>query len=69
MCLAQPAEIIEQNGMLATVEHRGVRLEVITAFVENPQPGDFVLVHAGFAIRKWDRTDVNAYRELIDGDG
>ncbi len=58
MCLAVPMEIksIEEN--IAQVEVGGVKNEVRLDIVdEEPQVGDFVIVHAGFAIRKLDREE------------
>jgi len=67
MCLAVPAKIIEIDGESATVEVGGTRHSAIVAFVEAPKIGDYVLVHAGFAIKKWTEEDVREYNEIIDG--
>jgi len=42
--------VVEINGSLATVESGGVRREVSIQLVEGVQVGDYVIVHAGFAI-------------------
>ncbi|MYL83089.1 HypC/HybG/HupF family hydrogenase formation chaperone [Desulfovibrio aerotolerans] len=58
MCLAVPMEVIAINDKIADVEIGGVtrqvRLDLIDAA---PALGDFVIVHAGFAIRRMDRDD------------
>ena len=58
MCLAVPMEITAIHDKIADVEIGGVtrqvRLELIDAA---PAIGDFVIVHAGFAIRRLDRED------------
>ena len=58
MCLAVPMEVIAINDTIADVEIGGVtrqvRLELIDAA---PAVGDYVIVHAGFAIRRLDRED------------
>lgn len=58
MCLAVPMEITGINDKIADVSIAGVtrqvRLELIDAA---PAIGDFVIVHAGFAIRRLDRDD------------
>ncbi len=67
MCLAVPAKIVEIDGESATVEVGGTRHSAIVAFVEDPKIGDYVLVHAGFAIKKWTEEDVREYNEIIGG--
>ena len=66
MCLAIPARIVELDGANATVEIGGVRRRANVAFIDDPQVGDYVLVHAGFALRKWTDEDVKEY-EAITG--
>jgi hydrogenase expression/formation protein HypC len=50
MCLAVPAQIVEASGDLAVVDLQGNRLRISTALTPRVVPGDWVLVHAGFAI-------------------
>ena len=50
MCLAIPLELIEINGKSAVGEAMGMRREIRVDFIEDPRPGDYVIVHAGFAI-------------------
>lgn len=52
MCLAIPMKVIQTEGELATVEAGGVHRKVGTQLVPDIQRGDYVLVHAGFAIQK-----------------
>lgn len=66
MCLAIPAKIIECRGEWARVEVGGVEREVNVAFVDDPQPGDYVLLHAGFAIRKWTAADFEEYQRITN---
>ena len=65
MCLAVPAEIVELNDTEAVCEIGGVRRMANVAFVEDPEVGDYVLLHAGLAIRKWPSAELAEYRELI----
>jgi hydrogenase expression/formation protein HypC len=65
MCLAVPARIVELTGDNAVVEISGVRRSANVAFIENPKVGDYVLLHAGFAIQKWSEEDVREYREIV----
>ena len=52
MCLAIPLKIKTVHGNTAEAEALGVSREIRVDFIENPQPGDYVLVHAGFAIER-----------------
>ncbi len=55
MCLAIPSKIIEINNLLAVVDVYGARKEVsLILLPEEAAIGDYVLVHAGFAIQKID---------------
>lgn len=55
MCLAIPSKIvkIDESG-LGTVDVDGVKREVSLLMIENPAVGDYVIVHAGFALHKID---------------
>ena len=55
MCLAIPSKIthIDENGM-ATIDVDGVQRKTSLLLIEDPQVGDYVIVHAGFAISKLD---------------
>lgn len=54
MCLALPAEVIsiERETETAVVALGGVKKEISVALLEEVDPGDFVLVHVGFALHK-----------------
>ena len=54
MCLAVPSKIIEINDTLAKVEVDGVVREASLMLLEDAGLGDYVIVHAGFAISKVD---------------
>ncbi len=51
MCLGIPAKVLEVSEDRAIVDFGGVKREVNVAFVK-VKPGDYVIVHAGFAIEK-----------------
>ncbi len=65
MCLAVPVRIVELNGASAIVDSDGVRVPANVAFLGDVKVGDFVLVHAGFAIRKWSDADMREYEALL----
>ena len=52
MCLAVPLKLIEVNGKEAVGDAMGVRRRVRVDFIEEPKVGDYVIVHAGFAIER-----------------
>ena len=59
MCLAVPARIVTLNGTTATISVDGALREVDVSLIEEPRLGDYVLVHAGFAIHKWEQDEVD----------
>lgn len=54
MCLAVPSKIIEINGSMAKVDVDGVVRDTSIMLIEDVKIGDYVIVHAGFAINKLD---------------
>ena len=52
MCLAIPLKIIEINGNTAVGEAMGMSREIRVDFIPEPKTGDYVIVHAGFAIER-----------------
>jgi hydrogenase expression/formation protein HypC len=73
MCLAIPGQIIElvdEQRRLAKVDVAGVRRNVniglLDADGEGVGPGDWVLIHVGFAISQVDEQEARATRELLE---
>ncbi|MGN0941428.1 MAG: HypC/HybG/HupF family hydrogenase formation chaperone [Selenomonadaceae bacterium] len=64
MCLAVPAKVITINDELATVEVRGVTREASLMLLPEAKVGDYVLVHAGFAMQIVTENDVRETNEL-----
>ena len=54
MCLAIPLKIVEISGKEAVGERSGIRRKIRLDFIENPKIGEYVIVHAGFAIERMD---------------
>jgi hydrogenase expression/formation protein HypC len=54
MCLAIPSKITEIENNMAVIDVDGVRRECSLLLVEDARVGDYVIVHAGFAISKID---------------
>ena len=65
MCLAVPAQIIEISGPRARVSLAGNVREADLSLLEEANIGDWVLVHAGFAIEKLSPEDAEETLELI----
>lgn len=54
MCLAVPVRIVELDGATAVGEVGGVTREVSVMMCPDAKVGDYVIVHAGFAIQRLD---------------
>ena len=71
MCLAVPAEVKSIEGTTAKVDFGGVMREVNVSLV-TAQVGDYVIVHAGYAIEVLDREEaektLQLFRELLAQD-
>ena len=57
MCLAIPMKVVALGGGEAVVEESGVRRRARLDLVPDVSEGDYVLVHAGFAIAKVQEED------------
>jgi len=57
MCLAIPSKIVKIENNMATIDVDGVKREASLLLVENPEVGEYVIVHAGFAISKINEED------------
>ncbi|MFH1996432.1 MAG: HypC/HybG/HupF family hydrogenase formation chaperone [Candidatus Omnitrophota bacterium] len=68
MCLAVPMKVTKLEGDRGTVESGGVRRTISIALMKGLSIGDYVIVHAGFAIGKLDekraRETLQALREI-----
>lgn len=65
MCLAVPARIISIDEIHALAETMGIRQKVNIQLIDSPVPGDYILVHAGFAIEKMNREHFNFLNETL----
>jgi hydrogenase expression/formation protein HypC len=65
MCLAVPAKIVDRVELLATVDISGVTRKVSLMLLPDAEVGDFVLIHAGFAIQKVDEEEAKRTMELL----
>ena len=73
MCLAIPAQITEIEGGRGKVTLSGNVREADFSLIDDPTIGDWVLVHAGFAIEKLDPEDAREtlalFSEMQEGIG
>lgn len=65
MCLAVPMRIVEIQNGLAWVEVAGVRRQVSVELLEDPKVGEFVMVHAGYAIERVSEEEAQETLDLI----
>lgn len=66
MCLAVPVRVVEINGPVARVEAGGITKEAnLQILGEKVKVGDYVLLHAGFAIQKVDEEEAQKTLELL----
>jgi len=69
VCLAIPGQIVEitdQENLLARVDVVGVRRTVNVGLLDDVEPGDWVLIHVGFALSKIDEEEAMATRRLLE---
>jgi hydrogenase expression/formation protein HypC len=52
MCVAIPCKVLSIDGYKAVVDAGGAQKEINTTLIDDLSAGDYVLVHAGFAIQK-----------------
>jgi hydrogenase expression/formation protein HypC len=67
MCLGVPGKVVSIQGDRATVDFWGVRKDVRLDIVDEPvAPGDYVLNHVGYAIRRIPHDEIGATLELYE---
>lgn len=68
MCLAIPMQIVEIDGFNARCEAKGVFREVSLFMLQGEEvaPGDYVMVHVGYAIQVMTEQEARSAWELYD---
>jgi hydrogenase expression/formation protein HypC len=69
MCLAIPGQIVEivdEGNHLARVDVAGVRRNVNVGLLDDVEPGDWVLIHVGFALSRIDEAEAAATYALLE---
>lgn len=65
MCLGIPARIVRIQGKEAIAEVGGIQREVSIELLEGVKEGDYVIIHAGFAISKIDEEEVDRMLNIL----
>ncbi len=66
MCVAIPLKLIKKKGMSGVVDLDGVEKEVSLQLVKKAKVGDYLIVHAGFAIQILDEEEAKKTLEIIE---
>jgi hydrogenase expression/formation protein HypC len=69
VCLAIPGQIlgvVDESNRLARVDVAGVQRNVNIGLLDDVGPGDWVLIHVGFAISQINEEEARATRELLE---
>lgn len=68
MCLGIPMQVLNVDGFVAQCEAKGVQRDVSLFLLQDEPlvPGDFVMVHVGYAIQKMSEQEARSAWELYD---
>lgn len=67
MCVGLPARVIGIKDGTALVDASGAHREVSAALLDELEPGDFVMVHAGMAIARIEGDEADETAALLEG--
>lgn len=65
MCLAIPAKVVAINGDMATAEMEGIIIEACTALLPDVKVGDYILIHAGYALQRLDEDEAKVTLDYL----
>ena len=66
MCLGVPVKVIQKKGKEGVAEFKGVKKRISLELLENVKIGDYVILHAGFAIQKLDKKEAAKTLKLFE---
>ena len=67
MCLGVPGQVISVNGLIAVVDYFGLKRETdLSVIDEAVEPGDYVMTHVGYAIRKIPASEIGETLSLYE---
>lgn len=66
MCVGLPAKVVKVREGMAVIDASGARREVSAELIDQLEPGDYVMVHAGIAIAKIMKDDESETDEIME---
>lgn len=66
MCLGVPGKLIKLEGTKGIISYGGAKREIDLSLIEDPRIGEYVIVHAGFAIEKLDEAEARETLKIFD---
>jgi len=66
MCLGVPVKVTRKEGQEGVGVFMGVKRNISFALLDNARVGDYVILHAGFAIQKLDPKEAKKTLELFE---
>ncbi len=66
MCLGVPVKVIQRDGKEGVGEFKGVKRNINFTLLDEVKVGDYVILHAGFAIQRLDPDDAEKTLELFE---
>ena len=66
MCVGLSAKVVKINNGTAVIDADGAQREISAQLLEDLEPGDYVMVHAGVAIAKITDEDDNETEQLME---
>ena len=66
MCVGLSAKVVKISNGTAVVDAGGAKREVSSKLLENLEPGDYVMVHAGMAIAKITNNDADETDDILE---
>ena len=66
MCVGLSAKVVKINNGTAVIDADGAKREISAQLLEDLEPGDYVMVHAGVVIAKITDEDDNETEELME---
>ena len=66
MCVGLSAKVVKINNGTAVIDADGAKREISAQLLEDLEPGDYVMVHAGVAIAKITDEDDNETEEIME---
>jgi hydrogenase expression/formation protein HypC len=66
MCLAIPAKVLSVDGVIARISIEDVEYTASLLLLDDISPGDYIMLHAGFAIKKVDPEEAAETLRLLN---